>query len=157
MPRTKTLWTNPKLLTQGAALAAEKGYAFVPDALRTRIAGMCYRIPELGRWQPTEIGYQVYGGPDAHISEHRDRISDQLLAATVSVEDAATIGIHEEYGDEDIVYSRQIDEIVARPGMVMFLRASGLGNGERALHSVGPPLDGHRAVLNLRMRPDVLV
>jgi|GEM_PF-2211923 len=109
------------------------------------------------QWLPTEAGYQLYSDPNHHISKHRDNKNDKMLGATITIAGSAEITVYETLGESnDYVNVRQIDTQVAEPGTVMFLRAAGLGNGERVVHSVSPPIDGPRLILNLRMCDGVL-
>jgi hypothetical protein len=115
------------------------------------------RYPELGDWRATEAGYQLYRADDHHISKHRDRRNDQLLAVTITIAGVARVAIHEPLGDpDDYTNTREIDGTETYPGTVMFLRAPGLSNGQQVIHEVLPPRILPRAILNLRMRPDIL-
>lgn len=112
---------------------------------------------DVSQWQPTEAGYQRYDWPDGHISPHRDRRSDQLLGATLTLEGSAVIRIHEPKADpDDYTNLELVNEFETRPGGLMLLRAPGGGSGKQVIHEVLPPKKGRRLVLNLRMRPDVL-
>jgi hypothetical protein len=105
----------------------------------------------------SEAGYQLYRDPDHHISKHRDRRNDELLAATITIRGSAVVGIHEAIDDpDDYTNTRQVDECVTEGGTIMFLRAQGVGNGEQVIHDVSGPIDGPRLILNLRQRPNVL-
>ena len=130
---------------------------FVTDALAAQTAALRNAYPELAGWRTNEAGYQLYRDPKHHISKHRDRRNDRLLAATITIRGAARIGIHEAVDDpDDYTNTRQLDDFLAPAGTIMFLRAPGLGSGEQVIHDVGPPQDGPRLILNLRMRPDIL-
>jgi hypothetical protein len=121
--------------------------------------GQCSRIWgfDVSQWAPTEAGYQRYDWPDGHISPHRDRRSDQLLGATLTLEGSAMVKIHQPKDDpNDYSNLELINEFETRPGSLMLLRAPGGGNGKQVIHEVLPPKKGRRLVLNLRMRPDVL-
>ncbi len=112
---------------------------------------------DVSQWEPTEAGYQRYDWPDGHISPHRDRRTDQLLGATLTLEGSAVIKIHEPKDDpDDYTNLELVNEFETRPGSLMLLRAPGAGNGKQIIHEVLPPKKGRRLVLNLRMRPDVL-
>ncbi len=129
----------------------------VTDALALQASRLYARHFELGGWRATEAGYQLYRDPNHHISKHRDRRSDELLAATITIRGAARIGIHEAVDDpDDYANTRPIEVFRAAAGTIMFLRAKGLGNGERVIHDVSPPEEAPRLILNLRMRPDIL-
>ncbi|MEP6710448.1 MAG: hypothetical protein ABJA64_01895 [Candidatus Saccharibacteria bacterium] len=118
--------------------------------------------PELARWHPTEAGYQRYRNSDDSISAHRDRSSDQLLAATINVTGSTTVEIFETKGSNPMDYSQKniklTDSFTTSPGSLMLLRAPGfdLTDMLQTLHAVPPPTDGSRLVLNLRMRPTIL-
>jgi hypothetical protein len=113
--------------------------------------------PELEKWAATEAGYQLYRTSDHHIAKHRDRESDQLLAATITFAGVAIVSIHEPIGDpNDYTNTIEIDRVETGPGTVMFLRAPGFRSGQQVVHEVHPPTVLPRAILNLRMRPDIL-
>lgn len=131
----------------------------VTRALSTEVKALRRQYPNLSTWLATEAGYQRYRDSDDHISPHRDRRNDQLLAATITINGSAMVLIHETLGDLDDYTPanlRQTDEFRTSPGGVMLLRASGLGNGVQTIHEVMPPEKGSRLILNLRMRPDIL-
>jgi hypothetical protein len=131
--------------------------SFLTSALATQAKRLQEPYPALAHWRATEAGYQLYSDPDHHISKHRDRRKDQILAATVTIYGKAIVGIHEPLDDpNDYTNTQRIDECEAGPGTLMFLRAQNLGSGEQMIHDVSPPIDGPRLILNLRMRPDVL-
>lgn len=111
----------------------------------------------LNKWAPTEAGYQRYRTASDHISPHRDRKTDQLLGATITINGAAVVKIHKPLGDPDDYSNLElVDEFETGRGSLMLLRASGLGSGEQVIHEVLPPCRSSRLILNLRMRPDVL-
>lgn len=118
---------------------------------------MTYIDPGILDWLPNEVGYQRYAQGEGHITPHRDRRNDQILAFTITIAGSNVVRIHEPAGDpDDYTNLRQVDEFRTSPGSVMFLRAPGLGSGEQIIHSVLPPENGSRLILNLRMRPDIL-
>lgn len=125
--------------------------------VRTFGPGRWWGLGSLENWEPTEAGYQRYNWPDGHISPHRDRRSDQLLGATLTLEGSAVVKIHEPIDDpDDYTNLTLVDEFETKPGGLMLLRAPGFGDGKQIIHEVLPPKKGRRLVLNLRMRPDVL-
>jgi hypothetical protein len=131
--------------------------AFVSRALIRRVRNASPIYPELSVWQPTEAGYQRYRSADDGISPHRDRKSDQLLAATITISGASLIKIYEPIDDpDDYTKLRLVDEFQTQQGSMMLLKAPGLGDGQQTIHEALPPARGNRLVLNLRMRPDVL-
>lgn len=137
--------------------------ALIGNALIRKAREVTHSLPQdhpvkaLERWAPTEVGYQRYYRPEGHISPHRDRRSDQLLGATMTINGAALVKIYRPLGElNDYTNLESIDEFETTPCSLMLLRASGLGSGEQAIHEVFPPRTASRLILNLRMRPDVL-
>lgn len=129
----------------------------VQKALIKQVGNLAGRYSELGKWQPNEVGYQLYRDTDDSIGRHRDRKSDRILGATITVNGSADVAIYEpKTYDDDYDQARQVKRVQTKPGTVMFLRADGLLNGSRAIHEVFPPNEGSRLVLNFRMRPDIL-
>ncbi|HVV25794.1 MAG TPA: hypothetical protein VHC21_02080 [Candidatus Saccharimonadales bacterium] len=131
---------------------------FVARALHERVQLLTTEYPELSQWQLNEAGYQVYrAGRHDGVSLHRDRGSDRLLAATITVSGASEVRIHEPLGaEDDYTNTRVVDSFRAMAGGVMLLRAAGLvggAGGGQVLHEVLPPVNADRTVLNLRMRP----
>lgn len=115
--------------------------------------------PQLNSWAPTEAGYQLYRNMKDYISAHRDRSSDQILAATINITGSATIEIHETLDDPmDYTRTEQIEEFTTSPGSIMFLRAPGFDQNDmlQTLHAVSPPTTPNRLILNLRQRPTIL-
>lgn len=116
-------------------------------------------FPELIGWIPSEAGYQHYRGPSDFISPHRDRRNDRLLSVTFTLRGSAVVRILEPVDDpDDYGNLRTVDEFTTEPSTAMFLRAPGFCGGGQVIHEVLPPTtpDG-RLILNLRMRPDVLL
>jgi hypothetical protein len=112
--------------------------------------------PTLVGWASTEAGYQFYRGPTDFISPHRDRMTDRLLSATVTIRGKAWVRILEPINDpNDYTNLRVVHEHLTSDGTLMLLRAPGLGNGNQVIHEVKSPLDT-RLILNLRCRPNVL-
>lgn len=136
----------------------------VSTALVRRICQIVSRLSDpnnplhsLDNWAPSEAGYQRYRSASDHISPHRDRRSDQLLGATITVNGRALVRIHDPTDDpDDYSCTKVIDRFETSPGSIMFLRAPGLSSGEQVIHEVISPQQGSRLILNLRMRPDVL-
>ena len=135
----------------------------IASTLSDALAQCAYRCAWLGnfrellKWAPTEAGYQLYRTSSDHISPHRDRRNDQLLGATLTIDGSAEVAIHRTCGDpDDYTQLEEVERITTQPGDLMLLRAPGLADGEQAIHSVDPPKQGSRLILNLRMRPDVL-
>jgi hypothetical protein len=129
--------------------------ARLTDALAAQTVRVRDVYPELAGWRTNEAGYQRYRGDADHISKHRDRLNDKLLAATITILGAARIGIYQALGEVgDYTNTRRITSFAACRGTIMFLRAKGLGTGEQVIHDVSPPLKGSRLILNLRMRPE---
>lgn len=126
----------------------------VAESVRWSLAPLLDRYPELVDWQPNELGYQEYEPGEGLITPHRDRGSDQLLSVIITVTGSALIRIHEPLAEpDDYTKLRCVDELHTTPGSVLFLRAAGLGNGERVIHEVLPPPRDPRLILALRMRP----
>ena len=70
--------------------------------------------PELQAWHPTEAGYQRYRDTHDWISPHRDRRSDLLLSATITISGSAPVRIYELVADpDDYKNLRQTDECMA--------------------------------------------
>ena len=130
----------------------------VADALVRRVRGLSSAYHELGRWQPSEAGYQRYQAGEGHISPHRDSETDELLGITITIAGSAGVNIYDDPpGDpNDYTNLRLSDEFHTKRGSAMLLRAKGLGSGERTIHEALPPSHGSRTVLNLRMRPDIV-
>jgi hypothetical protein len=123
----------------------------------TRVVQTTEQFPELRAWQPSEVGYQRYRPSVDFIGPHRDRLDDQLLSVTFTIVGSAVVKIFKTTGKKsDYTKLEQTDEFETESGSVMMLRAPGLGNGEQIVHQVLPPSTGHRDILNLRMRPNVL-
>lgn len=130
---------------------------FVTRALALRVKEHRFRYPEIRDWKATEAGYQLYRDPEHHISPHRDRNKDRLLAATITIRGHARVSMYEPLSDpDDYTQLNKIDEFRTEPGSIMFLRAPGLNGGEQIIHGVSGPENGPRLILNLRMRPDIL-
>lgn len=155
---------TPKEITQlheriytGVGSKEVPAATLITNALRIRALALRYRLPPLHKWHPNEIGYHLYRDENHHISKHTDRRTDEILAATITLNGSAKVGIHEAIDDpEDYTNTRQVDEFQADEGTIMFLRAPGLGSGEQVIHDVSPPEGGPRLVLNLRMQPNIL-
>jgi hypothetical protein len=121
------------------------------------VARMLSEAVGLPDWCPTEAGYQLYRGPSDFISPHRDRRSDRLLSATITISGSAVVRILEPLADPDDYRNvRVVEAWVTKPGTLLLLRAPGLGNGQQVLHEVLPPDEGERFILNLRTRDTVL-
>lgn len=147
---------------QHERLYTEYGSALTPIA-NMLISGLAKTVrvmrslPELQQWQPTEIGYQRYRHHNDFIGAHRDRASDRLLSATLTITGSAPVRIFDTLGEYwDYSNLERRDEFTTTPGSLMLLRAPGLGNGEQVVHQVLPPNSDSRSILNLRMRPSVL-
>lgn len=126
--------------------------------LATEITGHLEAFPELAGWIPNEIGYQRYRAPHDWISPHRDRRSDRLLSVTFTLAGSAWMRIYaSDVNPPDYRRLTQIGEYLTAPGMALFLRAPGFGSGEQVIHEVMSPLSSSRLIVNLRMRPTVLV
>ncbi len=131
---------------------------FVADAIAKAVQqeGLM-QFSQLRDWHPTELGYQRYRSGADHISPHRDRASDKLLAVTLTMAGSALIKIFKPLGEpNDYVHLEQIDEYRTNRGSIMLLRAPGFANGEQVIHQVLPPYQGIRTILNLRMRNGIL-
>lgn len=127
------------------------------DELADHITEYGDEFPELRGWRGKEIGYQSYRDATDHISPHRDRASDQLLSATVTLAGRAVVRIHRSLVEPpDYNQLALREEFLTGPGTLMLLRAPGFGSGERIIHEVLPPLERPRDILNLRQRDDVL-
>lgn len=106
----------------------------------------------LYKWLPNGLGYQQYNDATDHLGPHRDAASEKMLRATVTLNGAANILIHEALSDpDDYTNTRVVDVFEAKQGDIMFLRAPGFGNDERVIHEVLSPHDSPRLILNLRM------
>jgi hypothetical protein len=129
----------------------------VTQALIQEVQALTKFYPELKSWGPTEAGYQCYRDSRDWISPHRDRRTDQLLSATLTINGSALVRIHEPVANpDDYSNLKLVDEFLTSPGSVMLLRAPGLGCGTQIIHEVLPPISGSRLILNLRMRPNIL-
>lgn len=107
-------------------------------------------LQRLHQWMPNILGYQQYDDPSHSLAAHRDSAGDIMLRATATLRGSAVVRIHEA-DPEDINYENTtvVDEFEAGPGDLMFLRAPGLGNDERTIHSVSPPTRYPRLILNM--------
>lgn len=129
----------------------------VAIALVAEMGHIAHKYASLADWFPNEAGYQRYRSTDDHISPHRDRKTDEIMGAAITINGSALVKIHEPVENPNNYRNlRQVDEFRTSPGSIMLLRAPGLGNGEQVIHEVLPPERGSRLILNLRMRPDVL-
>lgn len=101
----------------------------------------------LERFSPTEARFMRYRGGRAGLGAHRDGTCYWMLVAVYSLAGRATFTVHPDSGSRDPLH------IAVQPGDLVLLRAPGFGGHPdgRPLHSVGPPLDGERISLTVRM------
>ena len=100
----------------------------------------------LERFAPTEARFMRYRGGRAGLGAHRDGTCYWMLVAIYSLAGRAVFTVHPDGTQEPI-------RILVHPGDLVLLRAPGFGGHPdgRPLHAVGPPLDGERVSLTLRM------
>lgn len=123
--------------------------AALAAAVRRAVRSGTVGIQGLGRYRPNEATYQRYRGPDTGISPHRDFKNHRLLVTVFTLSGRAWFRIVADRAGNDELAAWQM-----QPGDLCLLRAPGFDEQPdgRPLHAVGPPLDGERLALGLRMR-----
>lgn len=101
----------------------------------------------LERFTPTEARFMRYRGGRAGLGAHRDGTCYWMLVAVYSLAGRATFTVHPDSGGPEPLH------LLVQPGDLVLLRAPGFAGHPdgRPRHSVGPPLDGERISLTVRM------
>ena len=98
------------------------------------------------RFEPTEARYMRYRGRRAGLGAHVDGKCYRVLVCVFSLVGTAEFSVVADA-------SGSAAGVLVEPGDLLLLRAPGFGGGPdgRRRHAVGPPLDGERVSLTLRM------
>lgn len=102
--------------------------------------------PDMARFTPTEGRYMRYVGPKSGLGAHRDGMCYSLIVSVFSLAGSAMFTVV----DDAATRARRF---LVEAGDLVLLRAPGLrGRADgRPRHAVGPPLDGERVSLTVRM------